>query len=418
MSFRWIGLPRSPRTPALETNESIVMSGGTSSRLLCRSVRPEPDTCGWGNTDTCSTSTSTLLAKRSFSAATTRSLTTGVARDAHERKTTSPTRTRTDATNISRRIDVVPSLLMLESLSGRHKGEREAKSAPRPMWEGGVSCRERASRAQLRDIKQCGCQAILSSTVSNRDVRERLRRMILILLLMAITSGCTARRPVLPGAAVPTPAPTPTEDLDALIQRGCFRCLEEAFVTAQARNAPQQAFEAAALLALRAKELGMRPDEWLERAQVLADGDGSWALVLDIVRAVPADPLSGDRDVLLATGPRGARLSATRGPDQTRALIPLWRQALEGGGGSAAFRAYVDLAVVCGFESGAQRDETVEKLSDKIPEIPLLQYRLGICGNPQGPRLLAVRTADADFVDADFPLARFELSKVENPDQE
>jgi hypothetical protein len=50
-----------------------------------------------------------------------------------------------------------------------------------------------------------------------------------------------------------------------MIARGCFRCLEQALAVACRHALAQQAFEAAALLALRARELGMPDEAFLER---------------------------------------------------------------------------------------------------------------------------------------------------------
>ena len=51
----------------------------------------------------------------------------------------------------------------------------------------------------------------------------------------------------------PPPAPRAVVDVAGLITRGCFRCLERALAAAEGETR----FEVAALLTLRAKELGI-----------------------------------------------------------------------------------------------------------------------------------------------------------------
>ena len=89
------------------------------------------------------------------------------------------------------------------------------------------------------------------------------------LLLSSLASGaaCAARSPGTVAAPVQIRARV---DVSALIERGCYHCLERAY-----RLAPQP-FEAALLLAARSKELGLPYEPWLERARaVINAGPGS-----------------------------------------------------------------------------------------------------------------------------------------------
>ena len=90
----------------------------------------------------------------------------------------------------------------------------------------------------------------------------------LTLTLAAI--GCAGRTPPLVPAA---PSPVTLDEVSSLILQGCYHCLEKAYEVAQAGGAGPQAFEAAALLVLRSKELGLPAEEWLERARALATAD-------------------------------------------------------------------------------------------------------------------------------------------------
>src|SRR5688500_10253833 len=105
---------------------------------------------------------------------------------------------------------------------------------------------------------------------------------------MLVVAGCAPRQAG--PAAAPAPAPSaPVLDVDALLSAGCYRCLEAAFATLQEqpRTSTAQdreaAFQLAALLALRAKEIGVPYAPWVARAtEVLPPGD-EWALYVDIV---------------------------------------------------------------------------------------------------------------------------------------
>src|SRR5918992_1671529 len=106
------------------------------------------------------------------------------------------------------------------------------------------------------------------------------------LAAVLLTAACAARPP---GTAAP---PAPPVDVGALIRRGCYACLEEAFTAASARGASQQAFEAALLLVARSKEVGVPPGSWLQRAAAWLPQGPEWGAYHDIVGALLPDPLS------------------------------------------------------------------------------------------------------------------------------
>src|SRR5512147_1481352 len=105
------------------------------------------------------------------------------------------------------------------------------------------------------------------------------RAVCLLVAAVVLAVGCAPKRQT----AVPaTLAPPRTDDLTVLIEQGCYRCLERAYEQAHARGAGQQAFEAAVLLVLRSKELGLPFADWLAKARAAApEGDAS-ALYLTI----------------------------------------------------------------------------------------------------------------------------------------
>src|SRR5262245_30253416 len=115
-------------------------------------------------------------------------------------------------------------------------------------------------------------------------------------LLLFTAAACATRVP--PTAPSRPPAVEFDAGADGLIRRGCYRCLEQAYEQAQQQGARAQAFEAAALLALRSKELGLPSDPWLDRARALAGADPSLTAYVDMVGVIPPDRLSENRDAL------------------------------------------------------------------------------------------------------------------------
>src|SRR6188508_281797 len=120
-------------------------------------------------------------------------------------------------------------------------------------------------------------------------------QLAILMLLAAGVSACASRQPAVP----PSVVALPTRDVEALIERGCFGCLELALARADERRQTSLAFEAAVLLALRATELGMPSDEWIARARTYAYASPERAQYLEMATGVPPDPLRGLRDDLL-----------------------------------------------------------------------------------------------------------------------
>jgi tetratricopeptide (TPR) repeat protein len=229
------------------------------------------------------------------------------------------------------------------------------------------------------------------------------RRLILTVALAWIAAGCAARvsRPT------PTvPASVGPGDVSALIRQGCYRCLEQAYDDAQAHGNRPQAFEAASLLVLRSKELGLPAESWLERARTLAPADSSSSMYLDIVDTIPPDRLSANRDALFDVSRRR----------RARDRLVTWRDALHSGPTSDVFRAYLDVSLVCAFGTLKETDASFSAAVDPVTVTPLLQYAVGICDATHAPRLAALRAGDAGFVDADFALGRYALEDPITPD--
>jgi len=179
-------------------------------------------------------------------------------------------------------------------------------------------------------------------------------------LALAAVAGCASRRPV---TAVAPAAPPLTRDIETLIEQGCFRCLEQALALADERKQPQLAFEASALLVLRATELGMPADPWMDRVRALATGNPMWTPHLEMVAAIPPDALRGLRDDLLVQ---------TQGRSRARSQLPAWYELLKTGSLSTVFRRYLEIALRCGVELPPQR-ERLSALVPELPDVPLIK---------------------------------------------
>lgn len=231
-----------------------------------------------------------------------------------------------------------------------------------------------------------------------------MRKCLVLLAAIALVTGCSARRP----AAVATRPAPPAETIAELIRHGCYRCLEQAFAEADARGAATEAFEAAALLVLRAKELGLPTEPWLAHARARAAADASLTQHLRMVEAIPPHALSDDRDALFDVRIRS----------QARSSLQAWRDSLQSGPTSNVFRLYLDVALVCGFGRLKQNEESFAGQLDADVRAPIYQYRIGVCDSAHAERLKTLRAADAAYVDADFALGRYALDDAVNPDQD
>jgi tetratricopeptide (TPR) repeat protein len=239
------------------------------------------------------------------------------------------------------------------------------------------------------------------------DARHKIRSAArwtgaLVLALVLSVTSCASRAPV-PTATAAVPS---SEDLAALIRLGCHRCLADAFEKAQARAARAHAFEAAALLVLRSKELGLPHEAWLEAARTLADVESR--PVLTMIEALPQDALSGDPDAALNMA----------GRVQARTSLAAWRETLQTGPWSAVFRAYLDVSLVCAFGKLNTDEHSFAGPLDVVAEAPVYQYRIGVCDNSQWARLAEFRERYPEYVDADYALGRYAFEDPVNPNQE
>jgi tetratricopeptide (TPR) repeat protein len=228
-------------------------------------------------------------------------------------------------------------------------------------------------------------------------------RLAIWTLLASVASGCANRQSTVPVAP-------PTRDIEALIERGCYKCLEQALALADERSLPDLAFEAAALLTLRATELGMPADEWMARARTLAVGNAARTEYVEMVAAVPPDPLRGLRDDLLVETQARNRIQ------KLLASVGSWYDTLQIEAQSVAFRRYLELTLLCSVDLRNDRFDRLDALVPQLSDLPLLKYRVGICLDQYQPQLLALQTELPELADADYALGRYALRDPKAPD--
>ena len=229
----------------------------------------------------------------------------------------------------------------------------------------------------------------------------RVVRCLLILCVCAAVASCANRKPIVSPPAASTAA-VPVVDVAAVVRHGCYHCLERALAAAQG----EQAFEVAALLTLRAKELGLPYDDYRKRAGVAAPADPAFAIYLEVIDAAPVDLLTGERYLREPPAPRidrDANGVPIRPPSMADRAVG-WREALKTGPGSDIFRRYLDIAIGCSITQPAPAE-----LTPAEHDVPLLRYRMGLCGR-QPEDFRRFRDGDPEFVDADVTLGRIALN--------
>jgi tetratricopeptide (TPR) repeat protein len=199
-------------------------------------------------------------------------------------------------------------------------------------------------------------------------------------------AACASR--ALPKAVAVTPPPAAAAD--ALVNEGCYRCLREAFVIYESAGLPDRVFSTALLIAVREKELGLEASPWLERARSLATAATS--TYVDIAAGVPWTSVANAPDFDPPPRPTPtvlqARLAFLTRPEATTLLD-----------------RYLLLATMCSRRGGAPPEHFAA-------DVPLLQFRLGICGFDHRQDLDTVFASSARFVEAGFFLARYEMTNT------
>lgn len=226
-------------------------------------------------------------------------------------------------------------------------------------------------------------------------------RCVLIAICLTL-AGCAARaRPAEP--PLQTAPPVDLVPADALVRDGCYRCLLMAFDTYEkaldsppvAARARDGAFVTAVLLAMREKEIGLEATTWLDRASQLATPDEM--AYLELVSRLPWTNAGASEDFEPARGSGRSR------PEE-------WR--LQASASHAVLNDYVTVAAACSLGSRTL-DPATERLLDL--SVPIVKYRIGLCGPGQRQHLEEVVSADPRFVEAWFFVGRYEMSQGVSP---
>jgi len=243
-----------------------------------------------------------------------------------------------------------------------------------------------------------------------------MRRWSAIAILLSC-AACAHPRP-----PVTEPHPSPADELtaaDADVRAGCLDCLLSAYARYDAlRQTPEVAdhatagaIRAAALVAMRERELGMVDDGYLEKARALAGGPRqvpAWLpRVLEVVDALPrardsvGRPPSSDEDIARARRLRENRdawLGVLRGAaEYDEAAAYAWlvftcdgidnrtMPSLEIFDGVASFE---DAPLIVYRESRCRATETrtLESLIDHNPRFVEIAYTLGLAAIGARPR--------------------------------
>ena len=228
-----------------------------------------------------------------------------------------------------------------------------------------------------------------------------------IVPVIALAVGCAS-------APIRKPDLAALDEADRLVLQGCYDCFLDAQRTylrlAVGKARPiviDRLFEVTLLMALRERELALDASASIAAARALArelpaalDAERYVALV----EAVPPDDTGTPRRALsdFRAGRRGfvrtldAELSAL-------AAAPL----------RPAVRAYLALALDCGYLTRAGGEGPREPREAPPGAPPLIVFRAAICGMPSQPTLYRLRQNDARFVEASVFLARFDLAVAE-----
>ena len=233
-----------------------------------------------------------------------------------------------------------------------------------------------------------------------------VRVAVLLVTLATTGAACAVHAP--PPAVPPAVDSSAAANIDALVQRGCFRCLDQAQQEALAAGDQVRIFETALLLVARAKELGLPFSTWLHQALAATPAGPDSSDYLAIVQALRTDPLADDRDIVLLDTLKNRATAQT---------VAAWRTDLAAGSGSPLLRTYLELSLVCQYIV-EDRNVTIAAAVQRFHDVPLIEYRAGACNAAQAPHLREAREAVPEFAEVDFFLGRYAVEIPQQPDQE
>jgi len=229
-------------------------------------------------------------------------------------------------------------------------------------------------------------------------------------LRVLIPVGLLACWPVglLYGCAPKGPSPQLLREVakaDSLVHQGCYTCLKEALAIydkhAAARapipGALEGRFNAALLIAIREKELGIPGDESFARARKLVLPERQ--PVLDAAELIIGDTSGLDPEQrALVTGRNRPAIE----PDNAK------RRALDAFPPTDLAAKYVALSIDCEQQKLIESVD-MKALTAAYAAAPLMQFRLSTCGRPGAPKSAALRQSDPRWTDTFYWEARQEM---------
>src|SRR5688500_4283050 len=187
---------------------------------------------------------------------------------------------------------------------------------------------------------------------------------------------------------------------DALLRDGCYSCLKDALAIYERQKQAQGAFDAALLLAVREKELGIPlrlATAGPADPQLLAQGSER-----EIALLAAAELIIGETSGL-DPGQRAALTGRDRPPVDKDNPI---RRALDPMFGTDLVATYVALAIDCESQPLSESVD-VKALMTTFANVPLMRFRIARCGRPPiAAPLVALRETDPRWTDTLFWEAR------------
>lgn len=224
----------------------------------------------------------------------------------------------------------------------------------------------------------------------------RFRSIAFVLLL----SGCAARGP----------SPQLVADMakaQALLSQGCYTCLQESLAIFEKQltakkpmmGAREGAFDAAILIALRDKELGIPGDGSMANARQLVTPLRQ--PVLDAAELVIGDTTALDPEQRAAFTGRNGRPAVELDNPKRRALDTAPQTDLAA--------KYVALSIDCEQQKLIEGVD-VPAMTTMWADVPLMRFRLSTCARPRVPSVSELRVADPKWNDTLYWEGRRELT--------
>jgi tetratricopeptide (TPR) repeat protein len=206
-----------------------------------------------------------------------------------------------------------------------------------------------------------------------------------------------------------------------LVGRGCYDCLVLALreygalrgLPSTAEAASTSFANAAVLLSLRQRELGMSDDDYLRQAReapLNRASAASFSSVLDMVDLLP----------WRLTGVAFSNDAQLQNDRRLRENRKAWSDELRTRADRDVFSAYAWLALMCASAEGrALGDEALKAPAAAFSDLPLIIYRTATCFAPDTKALAGLLQIEPRFVELNYFLALQEIvqGKLEEADE-